>query len=52
MARSLGIAVIAEGVETEGQRQLLLENGCTHYQGFLFGRPVAIEQFEAILKQD
>jgi diguanylate cyclase (GGDEF)-like protein/PAS domain S-box-containing protein len=51
MARSLGIAVIAEGVETEEQRQLLLENGCTHYQGFLFGRPVTIEQFDALLKQ-
>jgi EAL domain-containing protein (putative c-di-GMP-specific phosphodiesterase class I) len=52
MARSLDIAVIAEGVETEGQRQLLLKNGCTHYQGFLFGRPVTIDQFEALLKQD
>jgi len=38
-------------VETEAQRQLLLENGCSHYQGFLFGRPVTIEQFEALLKQ-
>jgi EAL domain-containing protein (putative c-di-GMP-specific phosphodiesterase class I) len=51
MARSLDIAVIAEGVETEQQRQLLHENGCSHYQGMLFGKPVAIGQFEARLKQ-
>jgi EAL domain-containing protein (putative c-di-GMP-specific phosphodiesterase class I) len=42
--------VIAEGVETEMQRQFLLGNGCFHFQGYLFGRPVPIEEFEAILK--
>jgi diguanylate cyclase (GGDEF)-like protein/PAS domain S-box-containing protein len=46
MAQSLNMNVIAEGVETEEQRQLLLDNGCTHYQGYLFGMPVPIEQFE------
>jgi diguanylate cyclase (GGDEF)-like protein/PAS domain S-box-containing protein len=51
MARSLDLDVIAEGVETETQRQLLLNNGCTHYQGYFFGRPLPIEQFEAMLKQ-
>jgi diguanylate cyclase (GGDEF)-like protein/PAS domain S-box-containing protein len=51
MAQSLDLDVIAEGVETEEQRQLLLKNGCTHYQGYLFGRPVPVEQFEALLKQ-
>ena len=51
MAQSLNLDVIAEGVETEEQRQLLLENGCTNYQGYLFGRPVPIAQFEALLKQ-
>jgi EAL domain-containing protein (putative c-di-GMP-specific phosphodiesterase class I) len=51
MARSLELDVIAEGVETEAQRQLLLKNGCTHYQGYLFGRPVPIEQLDALLKQ-
>ena len=50
MAHSLNISVIAEGVETEEQQQLLLKNGCTHYQGYLFGRPVPIEQFEVSLK--
>jgi EAL domain-containing protein (putative c-di-GMP-specific phosphodiesterase class I) len=51
MAQSLNLDVIAEGVETEEQRQLLLNSGCTHYQGYLFGRPVPIEQFELLLKQ-
>ncbi len=51
VAQSLDMSVIAEGVETEEQRQLLLKNGCTNYQGYLFGRPVPIEQFEAKLKQ-
>ena len=50
MAQSLGITVIAEGVETEEQRQLLLKDCCTHYQGFLFSKPVPITQFEALLK--
>jgi EAL domain-containing protein (putative c-di-GMP-specific phosphodiesterase class I) len=51
MAQSLNLNVIAEGVETEEQRQLLMERGCTHYQGYLFSKPVPIEQFEALLKQ-
>ncbi|GAO37404.1 PAS/PAC sensor-containing diguanylate cyclase/phosphodiesterase [Sulfuricella sp. T08] len=51
MAQSLNLNVIAEGVETEEQRQLLLNIGCTHYQGYLFSKPVPIEQFEALLKQ-
>jgi diguanylate cyclase (GGDEF)-like protein/PAS domain S-box-containing protein len=51
MARSLDINVIAEGVETEEQRQFLLNTDCTRYQGYLFSRPVPIEQFETLLKQ-
>lgn len=51
MAQSLDIDVIAEGVETEEQRQLLLKKGCSNYQGYLFGRPMPIDQFEASLKQ-
>lgn len=50
MAHSLDLNVIAEGVETEDQRQLLLDNGCSHFQGYLFSKPVPIEQFEALLK--
>jgi diguanylate cyclase (GGDEF)-like protein/PAS domain S-box-containing protein len=48
MAHSLDISVIAEGVETEEQYQLLLESGCTEYQGYLFGKPMPIEQFEGL----
>ncbi|MFZ2302994.1 MAG: EAL domain-containing protein [Gallionella sp.] len=47
MATSLDLDIIAEGVETEVQQQLLLGKGCTHYQGYLFSKPVPIEQFEA-----
>ena len=49
MAKSLGMNVIAEGVETKEQRQLLFSKGCTHYQGYLYSKPVPIEQFEALL---
>jgi EAL domain-containing protein (putative c-di-GMP-specific phosphodiesterase class I) len=45
MSRSLGLDVLAEGVETEAQRQVLAQWGCTNYQGYLFGRPVPIESF-------
>jgi EAL domain-containing protein (putative c-di-GMP-specific phosphodiesterase class I) len=51
MADSLYLDVIAEGVETAGQRQFLFDSGCTHYQGCLFGEPVPIEQFEMLLKE-
>ena len=51
MADSLGMNVIAEGVETTEQLQLLFKKGCTHYQGYLFGRPMPIEQFDALVKQ-
>ncbi len=52
MAQSLSLDVIAEGVETEEQRELLLSNGCKHYQGYLFGKPVPINQFNAALKRN
>jgi EAL domain-containing protein (putative c-di-GMP-specific phosphodiesterase class I) len=50
MAHNLGIEVIAEGVETENQRAFLEQHGCALCQGYLFGRPVPIESFEARLK--
>ncbi|MDI1293884.1 MAG: EAL domain-containing protein [Methylobacter sp.] len=51
MGNNLGIEVIAEGVETEGQRYFLEQNNCSIYQGYLFSKPVLIEQFESLLKQ-
>ena len=51
MARGLNIEVIAEGVETEEQRQLLIADGCTAFQGYLFSKPVAIEEFEALIQR-
>ncbi len=50
MTRSLGLSVIAEGVETEAQREFLEHHGCHAFQGYLFGRPVPLDQFEADLK--
>jgi EAL domain-containing protein (putative c-di-GMP-specific phosphodiesterase class I) len=52
MAQSMDLDVIAEGMETEEQRQLLMDKGCTNFQGFLFGKPMPIEQFEAFLQQN
>lgn len=49
MAHNLNFDVIAEGVETEEQRQFLENAGCKHYQGYLFSKPVPLEQFEALL---
>ena len=49
MARSLGIHVVAEGVETECQRVVLGQAGCARMQGFLFGRPMSSEAFLAEL---
>jgi EAL domain-containing protein (putative c-di-GMP-specific phosphodiesterase class I) len=50
MVQSLNLQVIAEGVETKEQQQLLLSDGCTHYQGYLFGKPIPIEEFEKLLR--
>jgi diguanylate cyclase (GGDEF)-like protein/PAS domain S-box-containing protein len=51
MADTLNLDVIAEGVETDEQRELLMSCGCNAYQGFLFGRPVPISQFNLSLKR-
>jgi EAL domain-containing protein (putative c-di-GMP-specific phosphodiesterase class I) len=39
LARSLGMSVIAEGVELEGQCKVLADLGCKEFQGYLFGKP-------------
>ena len=51
LGRSLGIAVTAEGVETDAQLRELLAEGCDAAQGFLFGRPVPDGQVAAVIEQ-
>ena len=50
VAHKLGLRVIAEGVETEAQRVLLLGIDCDYAQGQLFAPPLAIEAFDALLQ--
>lgn len=50
LAENLGLAVIAEGVETQAQREALASLGCHAYQGYLFSRPLPIGEFEAFAK--
>jgi len=49
MAHKLGLAVIAEGVETTAQRDLLLAAGCDFAQGYLYSQPVPAQQFEQLV---
>jgi diguanylate cyclase (GGDEF)-like protein len=46
MSQTLGLDAIAEGVETPAQQDFLRENGCRAFQGYLFGRPMPIEEWE------
>ncbi|MGA2943350.1 MAG: EAL domain-containing protein [Xanthobacteraceae bacterium] len=50
MAHELGIEIIAEGVETQGQAKFLLSAGCEHGQGFYFSRPVNAERATELLR--
>jgi diguanylate cyclase (GGDEF)-like protein/PAS domain S-box-containing protein len=52
MARALGMGVIPEGVETDGQLERLAALGCDHAQGFLLSRPLPAEGLEALLQGD
>jgi diguanylate cyclase (GGDEF)-like protein/PAS domain S-box-containing protein len=49
LAHNLGMVVVAEGVETDTQRDLLLKLGCESLQGYLLHRPLTAEQTEALL---
>ena len=49
LGRALDLSVIAEGVETEVQRDFLLRMGCHLFQGYLFGRPLPLQEFETLL---
>ena len=43
--------MIAEGVETTAHHQFLLAHGCRAFQGYLFGRPLTLEDFESQVRQ-
>lgn len=50
MGRNLGLEVIAEGVETTTQADILRAEGCHKLQGFLFSKPIPSEMFEKFLR--
>jgi EAL domain-containing protein (putative c-di-GMP-specific phosphodiesterase class I) len=51
MSKAMGLDVIAEGVETEAQREFLDLHGCPKFQGYLFGKPIPLDQFEKKLRE-
>jgi EAL domain-containing protein (putative c-di-GMP-specific phosphodiesterase class I) len=50
LAQTLGLNVFAEGVETEEQLSFLNDNNCNSFQGYLFGEPVAIDDFDHLIE--
>jgi diguanylate cyclase (GGDEF)-like protein/PAS domain S-box-containing protein len=50
LARTLNTSVVAEGIESDAQARALERLGCTHAQGFLFSRPLSVEDAEAVLR--
>ncbi len=52
MAHSLGLKVIAEGVETRAELELLCQNQCDEIQGYVFSRPIPAEEFRRLLVSD
>jgi EAL domain-containing protein (putative c-di-GMP-specific phosphodiesterase class I) len=52
MSQSLGLDVIAEGVEQEAQFDLLKDYGCRKFQGYLFSKPLVLESMERLLDEN
>ena len=52
ISQSLEFEVIAEGVETEEQKAFLMNHGCNNFQGYLFSKPLILEQFEYLIKPE
>jgi EAL domain-containing protein (putative c-di-GMP-specific phosphodiesterase class I) len=48
IANNFGLDIIAEGVETDDQLAFLRQYGCNRYQGYLFGKPVPLAEFERL----
>lgn len=51
LGQTMGLSVIAEGVETEAQKDFLTSLGCHAFQGFLFGRPLPLDEFETLVRR-
>lgn len=51
LAQSMGMNVIAEGVETQAQQEFLLNNGCMQFQGYLFSKPLPLQAFTAFVER-
>jgi diguanylate cyclase (GGDEF)-like protein/PAS domain S-box-containing protein len=49
LARDLNLEIIAEGVETDQQRLFLAKHGCNNFQGYLFSKPVPLDEFEQLI---
>ena len=51
MGKSLGLTVVAEGVETQAQQNFLTDNACDETQGYFFSKPIAAEGMDVLLRE-
>ena len=51
LSRSMKLSVIAEGVETQEQKAFLLQEGCMQVQGYLYGRPMTMQDMQSLLAE-